>query len=112
MPELTVNGISADYKQREKYPDDKKCYWAIPDVDNIYKALDTIYNWSPKYREEMISKGIEFSKQFSISNIAQKIVELCDSIENKNKNKNTPKIFPLDNQPTNIKNLLDSISNK
>lgn len=112
MPELTVNGISTDYKKREKYPDDKKSYWAIPDIDNIYKALETIYNWNPKYREEMISKGIEFSKRFSISNITQKIVDLCDSIENKN-NSNPKTLFPnLGNHSTNIKNLLDSISNK
>jgi len=78
MPELTVNGISTEYKNTEVYPDDKNSYWAIPDINNIFKALETIYNWSPSYRNEMKNKGIEFSKQFSYDIIAKKIIQLLD----------------------------------
>ena len=80
MPELTVNGITTEYKDTEPYPDDKNCYWAIPDINNIFKALETIYNWSPSYRNEMKKKGIEFSKNFSHNIIAKKIIDLCKDI--------------------------------
>ena len=77
MPELTVNGISTEYNETEPYPDDKNSYWAIPDINNIFKALEIIYNWTPSYRNEMKNKGIEFSKQFSHNIITQKIIDLC-----------------------------------
>ena len=79
MPELTVNGISTEYKETEPYDDDKNSYWTIPDSNNIFKALETIYNWSPSYRNEMKDKGIEFSKQFSYDIIAKKIIDMCNN---------------------------------
>ena len=80
MPELTVNGITTEYKDTEPYPDDKNSYWAIPDINNIFKALELIYNWPPIKRTEMKKKGIEFSKQFSCDIIAKKIIDLCNNV--------------------------------
>lgn len=80
MPELTVNGICTKYNKIENYPDDKNCFWSIPDIDNIFNALDTIYNWTLDKREEMISKGINFAKTFSKENMSDKIKNLLDNV--------------------------------
>ena len=77
MPELTINGISTEYNDTELYPDDKKSYWAIPNINNILKALETIYNWSPSHRNKMKKKGIDFSKKFTYEIITNKIINIC-----------------------------------
>ena len=49
----------------------------MPNENNIYKALIEIYNWSDEHRQGMIKKGIEFTGNFTVDIIGDKLVDIC-----------------------------------
>jgi len=83
MPEITCNGITTKYALKEYWKKGEDAYWVVPSENNIYNALNEIYNWTDEYREKLKEDGIEFAKTYSNENIGEKLVNLCKKIYNK-----------------------------
>jgi len=68
MSELTVNGVKIPPLQPQ-WIAQLGYYWQIPPILGIANALEEVFKWTEKTREENQAKGLEFAKQYAYDKV-------------------------------------------
>lgn len=66
MSELTVNGVAVP-RGRKQWVQRLEYYWHVPDVEEIYGALEDVYAWDDETKEKSKDMGLDFAGDYSIN---------------------------------------------